>query len=278
MTLLYRMLAPEPRRLRIRDDRARALRRPGRRGLAGRLHGEPGAVPRPGRAVGPAPSRRYGALLAVAVRPGSDPSDRAAPGARGRVALGRAVAASRGRALPAGRGRCARRSWSSPPRPRSCSGRRSRPSSRTGPTPTSSRRARGTPATPAGPPGSQGSLGGSDPALTLVVAAACAALVFALICASPRGCGASSCAPGPGPTRSYILGSTKPTTSIFRYALLAVVPWWPFPEIGLQVTARRDRLALDGPGDPARHRLPARLASVVLGDRAGHPQLPLSGD
>ncbi len=27
-------------------------------------------------------------------------------------------------------------------------------------------------------------------------------------------------------------------------ALLAVVPWWPFPEIGRQVTARRDRLAL----------------------------------
>ena len=42
----------------------------------------------------------------------------------------------------------------------------------------------------------------------------------------------------------YLLGSTRPTTSIVRYALLAVVPWWPFPEIGRQVTSRRDRVAL----------------------------------
>jgi hypothetical protein len=26
--------------------------------------------------------------------------------------------------------------------------------------------------------------------------------------------------------------------------LLAVVPWWPFPEIGARVTARRERVAL----------------------------------
>jgi hypothetical protein len=88
-----------------------------------------------------------------------------------------------------------------------------------------------------------GLVGGSDPALTLVVAAACGALVVVLLRAPARLWGFE--------LRSwawayplYILASTKPTTSILRYALLAVVPWWPFPEIGRHVTARRDRLAL----------------------------------
>lgn len=30
----------------------------------------------------------------------------------------------------------------------------------------------------------------------------------------------------------YILAATQPTPSIFRYLLLALVPWWPFPEAG----------------------------------------------
>jgi hypothetical protein len=42
----------------------------------------------------------------------------------------------------------------------------------------------------------------------------------------------------------FVLGSTRPTTSIFRYAVLSVIPWWPFPEIGDRVTSRRGRLAL----------------------------------
>ena len=85
--------------------------------------------------------------------------------------------------------------------------------------------------------------GGSDLALTLLVAAGCAALVVVLVRAPARLWGVE--------LRTwawayplYILGSTRPTTSVIRYALLAIVPWWPFPEIGQQVTARRDRLAL----------------------------------
>ncbi len=42
----------------------------------------------------------------------------------------------------------------------------------------------------------------------------------------------------------FLLGSTRPTTSIFRYAVLSVVPWWPFPEVGDRVTSRRDRASL----------------------------------
>ena len=86
-------------------------------------------------------------------------------------------------------------------------------------------------------------MGGSDLALTLLVAAGCAALVVVLVRAPARLWGVE--------LRTwawayplYILGSTRPTTSVIRYALLAIVPWWPFPEIGQQVTARRDRLAL----------------------------------
>jgi hypothetical protein len=42
----------------------------------------------------------------------------------------------------------------------------------------------------------------------------------------------------------YLLGSTRPFSSIFRYAMLAMVPWWPFPEVGATVTGTRQRLAL----------------------------------
>jgi hypothetical protein len=42
----------------------------------------------------------------------------------------------------------------------------------------------------------------------------------------------------------YLLGSTRPTSSIFRYAMLAIVPWWPFPEVGRTVTSARERLGL----------------------------------
>jgi hypothetical protein len=42
----------------------------------------------------------------------------------------------------------------------------------------------------------------------------------------------------------YLLASTRPTTSIVRYAMLAIVPWWPVPEIGRAVTSARGRAAL----------------------------------
>lgn len=42
----------------------------------------------------------------------------------------------------------------------------------------------------------------------------------------------------------FLLGSTRPTTSIFRYGVLSVIPWWPFPEVGDRVTSRRGRLTL----------------------------------
>ena len=88
-----------------------------------------------------------------------------------------------------------------------------------------------------------GLVGGGNPALTLVVAAACGALVLVLL-RKPARLWGFELRTWAWAYPLYILGSTKPTTSIFRYALLAVVPWWPFPEIGRQVTARRDRLAL----------------------------------
>ncbi|HEX6877614.1 MAG TPA: hypothetical protein VF165_18295, partial [Nocardioidaceae bacterium] len=32
----------------------------------------------------------------------------------------------------------------------------------------------------------------------------------------------------------YILLATQPTMSVVRYLMLAMVPWWPFPEAGEQ--------------------------------------------
>jgi hypothetical protein len=42
----------------------------------------------------------------------------------------------------------------------------------------------------------------------------------------------------------YLLGTTRPTSSIIRYAMLAVVPWWPFPEVGGSVRGTGRRLGL----------------------------------
>jgi hypothetical protein len=42
----------------------------------------------------------------------------------------------------------------------------------------------------------------------------------------------------------YLLGSTRPSSSIIRYAMLAIVPWWPFPEVGRTVVATRQRVGL----------------------------------
>lgn len=42
----------------------------------------------------------------------------------------------------------------------------------------------------------------------------------------------------------FILGTTRPTFSIFRYAMLAAVPWWPFPEAGRSVVTPRSRVGL----------------------------------
>ena len=86
-------------------------------------------------------------------------------------------------------------------------------------------------------------VGGSNLALTLLVAAGCAALVVVLVRAPAR-LWRFELRTWAWAYPLYILGSTRPTTSIIRYSLLAIVPWWPFPEIGQQVTARRDRLAL----------------------------------
>jgi hypothetical protein len=42
----------------------------------------------------------------------------------------------------------------------------------------------------------------------------------------------------------YILGSTRPTSSIIRYAMLAIVPWWPFPDVGEHVRGTGQRWGL----------------------------------
>jgi hypothetical protein len=97
--------------------------------------------------------------------------------------------------------------------------------------------------TPGWPTWLTGLVGGSDLALTLVVAAGFAGLLVVLLRKPARLWGLELRA-WAGLYPLYILGSTRPATSIFRYALLAVVPWWPFPEIGAHVTGRRDRLAL----------------------------------
>jgi hypothetical protein len=44
----------------------------------------------------------------------------------------------------------------------------------------------------------------------------------------------------------FLLVVTRPTTSIVRYAMLAAVPWWPWPEAGRTVTSRGGRAALAG--------------------------------
>jgi hypothetical protein len=84
---------------------------------------------------------------------------------------------------------------------------------------------------------------GSTPALTIVVIVAGAVLAFILL-RKPARLWRPEMRGWAVMYALYILGSTRPATSIIRYALLAVVPWWPFPEIGRQVTSRRDRVAL----------------------------------
>jgi len=87
--------------------------------------------------------------------------------------------------------------------------------------------------------------GGLDPALLVVIPVMLMALLFALL------------RPAAARWRPelrwwaflytfYLIGSTRPTTSVFRYAVLSVIPWWPFPEVGEQVTRSRDRWALAG--------------------------------
>jgi len=43
---------------------------------------------------------------------------------------------------------------------------------------------------------------------------------------------------------AYLLVSTRPQSSFFRHLLLAIVPWWPFPEAGQVVVSRRQQVAL----------------------------------
>jgi hypothetical protein len=40
---------------------------------------------------------------------------------------------------------------------------------------------------------------------------------------------------------TYIMLATQPTFSVLRYLLLALVPWWPFPELGERANERRVR-------------------------------------
>lgn len=43
---------------------------------------------------------------------------------------------------------------------------------------------------------------------------------------------------------AYLMVATRPTTSIFRYAMLAAVLWWPVPEVALHRFPRAGRVAL----------------------------------
>ena len=84
---------------------------------------------------------------------------------------------------------------------------------------------------------------GSTPALRILVPAVCAALLVVLLRRpaarwGPELRGWALLYP------LYLLGATTPTTSIFRYSMLSVVPWWPFPEVGDAIRSRRDRWAL----------------------------------
>jgi len=42
----------------------------------------------------------------------------------------------------------------------------------------------------------------------------------------------------------FLVGATRPTSSVIRYAMLAAVPWWPFPEVGRTVQSPRGRVGL----------------------------------
>jgi MFS family permease len=86
-------------------------------------------------------------------------------------------------------------------------------------------------------------LQGSAPALIVLLPSAVAALVFLVVRKPARAWGPE--------LRAwaviyplYLLGSTTPTTSVFRYAMLSVVPWWPVPEADQHVRSRRHRWAL----------------------------------
>jgi hypothetical protein len=43
---------------------------------------------------------------------------------------------------------------------------------------------------------------------------------------------------------AYLLISTRPQSSFIRHLLIAIVPWWPFPEAGQHVISRRQQAAL----------------------------------
>jgi hypothetical protein len=83
----------------------------------------------------------------------------------------------------------------------------------------------------------------STPALMVLVPLALMALTFLVLRKAGRKWGLELRAWGlmyP----LYLLGSTTPTTSIFRYAMLSVIPWWPIPEAGDHVELRRHRWSL----------------------------------
>ncbi len=84
---------------------------------------------------------------------------------------------------------------------------------------------------------------GGTPALIVVMPVAIAALVF-LVLRRPAKAWGPELRVWALVYPMYLLGSTTPTTSIFRYAMLSVVPWWPIPEVATHVRSRRDRWAL----------------------------------
>jgi mannosyltransferase PIG-V len=86
------------------------------------------------------------------------------------------------------------------------------------------------------------SFGGDWVALALVVVAVGAQLFFLFRPAarlwSPelRGWSLSYAA--------YLLVSTRPQSSFIRHLIMAIIPWWPFPEAGQRVVTRRQQVAI----------------------------------
>jgi hypothetical protein len=43
---------------------------------------------------------------------------------------------------------------------------------------------------------------------------------------------------------AYLLVSTRPQSSFIRHLVMAIIPWWPFPEAGQRVVTRKQQVAL----------------------------------
>ena len=56
--------------------------------------------------------------------------------------------------------------------------------------------------------------------------------------------GRPNCGGGVCPMARTSSIATRPQSSFMRHAMLAIVPWWPFPEVGEQVRSRREQVLL----------------------------------